>query len=240
MDLVVIDGNHGNHDVRDPWFRSLSPPPSIDSALIPCGGKSGRGGGERRGDMLEAINHVSIYFRRVARPVSWPSVSLRIRNCEMIVGLVADNLVARFSYGSLRLSRLARHPTAIWSMRFHPANLLLSNRDWISRISSFPGLVTPIRCVLFRGGGEICARQILSLERIKEKVIFGKKEREDNRWKRKDVSKTKSSLSVVIYLDVEFLWGQLFFENAFEKGLFFFLFLRRKLEKIMNKIHSVD
>lgn len=90
-----------------------SPPLSIDSALIPCGGKSGRGGGERRGDMLEAINHVSIYFRRVARPVSWPSVSLRIRNCEMIVGLVADNLVARFSYGSLRLSRLARHPTAI-------------------------------------------------------------------------------------------------------------------------------
>lgn len=27
-------------------------------------------------ERLEAINHVSIYFRRVARPVSWPSVSL--------------------------------------------------------------------------------------------------------------------------------------------------------------------
>lgn len=81
-----------------------SPPLSIDSALIPCGGKSGRGGGERRGDMLEAINHVSIYFRRVARPVSWPSVSLRIRNCEMIVGLVADNHASPTGhYGSLDL-----------------------------------------------------------------------------------------------------------------------------------------
>lgn len=88
-----------------------------------------------------AINHVSIYFHRVATPSTGPLFPC-IRNCEMIVGLVADNPVARFSYGSLR-SLDSRAPR-IWSMR----SPLLSNRVRELRVSlrSRETLVTTVLC----------------------------------------------------------------------------------------------
>lgn len=64
---------------------------AIDSALIsfPCSDGSGA--------TWAAINHVSIYFSRVVT-VSFDRLFRCIRNCEMIVGLVADNLASPTSH----------------------------------------------------------------------------------------------------------------------------------------------
>lgn len=155
----------------------------------------------------------------------------------MIVGLVADNLVARFSYGSLRFSRLARHPTAIWSMRFHPATSSCRTAsgsrgsrhslDWWPRYdaSCFEGVERYETDSFARTNGE----KVVVFGDWEERTQFV--ERRDLRW------------NVVIHLHVGFLWGQLFLWKRVwktcEKGFFFF-FLRRKLEKIINKIHSAD
>lgn len=96
-----------SHDVHDP-FCSSRDWQCINFVSIQR--KKGTGWNGRVG----AINHVSIYFRRVATPSPGPLFPC-IRNCEMIVGLVADNLVARFSYGSLR--PLDSRAPRIWSMR---------------------------------------------------------------------------------------------------------------------------
>lgn len=155
----------------------------------------------------------------------------------MIVGLVADNLVARFSYGSLRFSRLARHPTAIWSMRFHPATSSCRTAsgsrgsrhslDWWPRYDA--------SC--FEGVEKYETASFARTNREKV-VVFGDWEERTQIVERRDLR-----WNVVIHLHVGFLWGNFFCENAcgrrMRRGSFFFFFWR-KLEKIINKIHSAD
>lgn len=97
----------------------------IDSALISSparrNGGGGGGGGWRR-------SITSRFISVVLRGPLFP----RIRNCEMIVGLVADNLVARFSCGSLRFSPLVHRPPPPPPPPWSTAFLLLSrgSRDF--------------------------------------------------------------------------------------------------------------
>lgn len=120
----LVVGEMGITEITMCPIRDFSRLP-IDSALISSPVQRDGGGGGGRGWRRSITSRfISVVLRGPLFP--------RIRNCEMIVGLVADNLVARFSYGSLRLSRLVPPP---WSTAF----LLLSSRSRGSRDFSWIG-----------------------------------------------------------------------------------------------------
>lgn len=97
----LVVGEMGITEITMCAIRDFSRLP-IDSALISSPVQRNGGGGGGRGWRRSITSRfISVVLRGPLFP--------RIRNCEMIVGLVTDNLVARFSYGSLRLSRLVPH-----------------------------------------------------------------------------------------------------------------------------------
>lgn len=112
----------------------------IDSALISSparrNGGGGGGGGWRR-------SITSRFISVVLRGPLFP----RIRNCEMIVGLVADNLAARFSCGSLRFSPLVHRPSPPPHHPLDPPRFFFYRADLADLVISHGNLVV----VAFRG-----------------------------------------------------------------------------------------